>query len=208
MTGSCSACAQSAKVRESESGVNQPPAPSTNTQSARPSSSRSPLESLAAAIEPPFVGADDVCGGGRLGEGIGVHLVVTQCDPTMTLQRQRIFITQPIAGKLATGGHRLIAGSVKTQQIRRLQQGAAGDGFTDFGIGPGDKKRLVTLNDSCKKRIRQRADALPLRPGQLQLAQLAAAKRGDGPPLVQMGGADALQRAHAALSASANGRLI
>ncbi len=57
----------------------------------------------------------------------------------MTLQRQRIFITQPIAGKLATGGHRLIAGSVKTQQIRRLQQGAAGDGFTDFSIGPGDK---------------------------------------------------------------------
>ena len=88
---------------------------------------------------PPFVGADDVRGG-RLGEGIGVHLVVTQRDPTMTLQRQRIFITQPIAGKLATGGHRLIAGSVKTQQIRRLQQGAAGDGFTDFSIGPGDKK--------------------------------------------------------------------
>ncbi|STT85247.1 Uncharacterised protein [Klebsiella pneumoniae] len=53
MTGSCSACAQSAKVRESESGVNQPPAPSTNTQSARPSSSRSPLESLAAAIGRP-----------------------------------------------------------------------------------------------------------------------------------------------------------
>ncbi|KTG51509.1 hypothetical protein K27_25800, partial [Klebsiella pneumoniae] len=49
-----------------------------------------------------------------------------------------------------------------------------------------------------KKRIRQRADALPLRPGQLQLAQFAAAKRGGGPPLVQMGGADALQRAHSA----------
>ena len=45
---------------------------------------------------------------------------------------------------------------------------------------PVTKKRLVTLNDSCKKRIRQRADALPLRPGQLQLAQFAAAKRGGG----------------------------
>ncbi|STV09251.1 Uncharacterised protein [Klebsiella pneumoniae] len=63
---------------------------------------------------------------------------------------------------------------------------------------PVTKKRLVTLNDSCKKRIRQRADALPLRPGQLQLAQFAAAKRGGCPSLVQMGGADAFSERNSA----------
>jgi hypothetical protein len=57
----------------------------------------------------------------------------------MTLQRQRVFITQPCGGKLAAGSHRLVASGVKTQLIRRLQQGAAGDGFPDFSIGPGDK---------------------------------------------------------------------
>jgi hypothetical protein len=82
-------------------------------------------------------------------------------------------------------------------QIRRLQQGAAGDRFTDFSIGSGDKKRLVTFNDSCKKMIRQRADALLLRPGQLQRA-VCPGQAGRVRPLVQMRGADALQRAHGA----------
>ncbi len=205
MTGSCSACAQSAKVRESESGVNQPPAPSTNT-------SRRDLPAHAArwrarprrsaALRRALM----MCGRSARRRYRGSP-VVTQRDPTMMLQRQRIFITQPIAGKLATGGHRLIAGSVKTQQISRLQQGAAGDGFTDFSIGPGDKKRLVTLNDSCKKRIRQRADALPLRRASCSSRSLprpsGAAVRPRCKWVAPMPFSERI-----ALSASANGRLI